>query len=407
MDAGASCGAYDFMNSLTQILSIAAFNLRSIPARWGAAVAAAVGIAGVVAVLTGVLAIASGFRKAMTVSGTPDTAIVLRTGADSEMTSGLSREEVRLISDAPGVLRTPQGGVVSAELFVIIDLLKRSTNSSSNVPLRGVGPAAFSVRGNIEVVQGRRFESGKNELMVGAGAARAFTGLEVGNRLKIGQNQWDVVGIFTAGGGIAESEIWTDAAVLQPAYNRPEGFQSVYARLDSAEAFTEFKDALTSNPQLKVKVARLSDHYAAQSEGTFLFIARAGVFIAVMMSLGALFGALNTMYSAVSARTREIATLRALGFGAAPVIVSVLVESLALALVGGGVGAALAWLAFDGYQAATMNFQTFSQVTFAFAVTPLLLATAVATAAVLGLIGGFFPAIRAARMPIASALREV
>jgi len=395
------------MNSLTQIFSIAAFNLRSIPARWGAAVAAAVGIAGVVAVLTGVLAIASGFRKAMTVSGSPDTAIVLRTGADSEMTSGLSREEVRMISDAPGVLRTSEGGAVSAELFVIIDLLKRSTNSSSNVPLRGVGPAAFTVRGNIEVVQGRRFESGKNELMVGAGAARAFTGLEVGKRLKIGQNQWDVVGIFTAGGGIAESEIWTDAAVLQPAYNRPEGFQSVYARLDSAEAFTEFKDALTSNPQLKVKVARLSDHYAAQSEGTFKFITGAGVFIAVMMSLGALFGALNTMYSAVSARTREIATLRALGFGAAPVIVSVLVESLVLALVGGGAGAALAWLAFDGYQAATMNFQTFSQVTFAFAVTPVLLATAIAMAAVLGLIGGFFPAIRAARLPIASALREV
>jgi len=395
------------MNSLTQIFSIAAFNLRSIPARWGAAVAAAVGIAGVVAVLTGVLAIASGFRKAMTVSGSPDTAIVLRTGADSEMTSGLSREEVRLISDAPGVLRTLEGGWVSAELFVIIDLPKRSTNSSSNVPLRGVGLAASMVRDNLKVVQGRLFESGKNELMVGAGAARAFTGLEVGKRLKIGQNQWDVVGIFTAGGGIAESEIWTDAAVLQPAYNRPEGFQSVYARLDSAEAFTEFKDALTSNPQLKVKVARLSDHYAAQSEGTFKFIAGAGVFIAVMMSLGALFGALNTMYSAVSARTREIATLRALGFGAAPVIVSVLVESLVLALVGGGAGAALAWLAFDGYQAATMNFQTFSQVTFAFAVTPVLLATAIAMAAVLGLIGGFFPAIRAARLPIASALREV
>jgi putative ABC transport system permease protein len=257
------------------------------------------------------------------------------------------------------------------------------------------------------MVQGRRFESGKNELMVGAGAARAFAGLEVGKRLKIGQNQWDVVGIFTAGGGLAESEIWTDAAVLQPAYHRPEGFQSVYARLDSVEAYTEFKDSLTSNPQLKVKVARLSDHYAAQSEGTFVFIAGAGVFIAIMMSLGALFGALNTMYSAVSARTREIATLRALGFGAAPVIVSVLVESLVLALVGGGVGAALAWLAFDGYQAATMNFQTFSQVTFAFAVTPVLLATAIAMAAVLGLIGGFFPAIRAARLPIASALREV
>jgi len=395
------------MNSLTQIFSIAAFNLRSIPARLGAAVAAAVGIAGVVAVLTGVLAIASGFRKAMTVSGTPDTAIVLRTGADSEMTSGLSREEARLISEAPGVVRSADGGVASAELFVIVDLPKRSTNTSSNVPLRGVGPSAFTVRGNIEMVQGRRFETGKNELMAGVGAARAFAGLEPGNRIKIGQNTWDVVGTFTAGGGIAESEIWTDAAVLQPAYHRPEGFQSVYVKLTSEEAFADFKDSLTTNPQLKVKVTRLSDHYAAQSDLTFTFIKTIGVFIASMMALGALFGALNTMYSAVSARTREIATLRALGFGAAPVLISVLVESLALALVGGVAGAGLAWLAFDGYQAATMNFQTFSQVTFAFAVTPALLATAIVTAACLGLIGGLFPAIRASRLPIASALREV
>lgn len=395
------------MNVLTQIFSIASFNLRSIPARWGAAVAAAVGIAGVVAVLTGVLAIASGFKAAMTVSGSPDAAIVLRSGADSEMTSGLSREEVRLIADAPGVLRTTEGPASSAELFVIIDLPKRSTGTAANVPLRGVGTSAFTVRGDVEVVQGRRFESGKNEVMVGAGAARAFTGLEVGNQLKIGQNTWEVVGIFTAGGGIAESEIWTDAAVLQPAYNRPEGFQSVYVRLDSPAAFDEFKDALTSNPQLKVKVTRLSDHYANQSEMTYTFIAGIGVFIAVMMALGALFGALNTMYSAVSARTREIATLRAIGFGAVPVVVSVLTESLMLALAGGGIGAALAWLAFDGYQAETMNFQTFSQVTFAFAVTPTLLVVAVITAAILGLIGGLFPAIRAARMPIASALRAV
>lgn len=395
------------MNFLTQIFSIAAFNLKNIPARLGSALAAAVGIAGVVAVLTGVLAIASGFRAAMTVSGSPDAAIVLRTGADSEMTSGLSREEVRLIGDAPGVLRTPDGPSSSAELFVIIDLPKRSTNTSANVPLRGVGASAFTVRGDIEVVEGRRFESGKNEVMVGSGAARAFSGLEVGSRLRIGQNTWDVVGIFTAGGGIAESEIWTDAAVLQPAYNRPEGFQSVYVRLQSEAAFGEFKDALTSNPQLKVKVTRLSEHYAEQSTLTSGFITGIGVFIAVMMALGALFGALNTMYSAVSARTREIATLRAIGFGATPVVVSVLVESLILALAGGLVGAALAWLAFDGYRAETMNFQTFSQVTFAFAVTPALLLVAVLTAAMLGLIGGLFPAIRAARMPIASALRAV
>ena len=395
------------MNFITQIFSIAAFNLKSIPARLGAAVTGAVGIAGVVAVLTGVLAIASGFRAAMTVSGSPDAAIVLRAGADSELTSGLSREEVRLISDAEGVQRTAEGPLASAELFVIIDLPKRSSNTSANVPLRGVGAAAFTVRGDIEVVQGRRFEPGKNEVMVGAGAARAFTGLEVGRKMKIGQNSWEIVGVFTAGGGIAESELWTDAAVLQPAYNRPDGFQSAYVRLTSAEAFTAFKDALTSNPQLKVKVARLSDHYAQQSEATYTFITKIGIFIAVMMALGALFGALNTMYSAVSARTREIATLRALGFGAAPVVISVLAESLVLALVGGLVGAGLAWLAFDGYQAETMNFQTFSQVTFAFAVTPALLLTAVITAAVLGLIGGLFPAIRAARLPIASALRAI
>ena len=246
------------MNALTQIFSIAAFNLRSIPARFGSAISAAVGIAGVVEVLTGVLAIASGFKKAMTVSGSPDAAIVLRAGADSEMTSGVSRDEARLIAEAPGVVRTAEGPAASAELFVIIDLPKRSTGTSANVPLRGVGPTAFTVRGNIEMVQGRRFELGKNEVSVGSGAARAFTGLDVGSRIKIGQNTWDIVGIFTAGGGIAESEIWTDAAVLQPAYNRPEGFQSVYVRLESEAAFTEFKDALTANPQLKIKTAKLS-----------------------------------------------------------------------------------------------------------------------------------------------------
>lgn len=394
------------LSAITQILSVAAFNLRSIPARAGAAISAAVGIAGVVAVLTGVLAIASGFKKAMTVSGSPDAAIVLRTGADSEMTSGLNRDEARLIAEAPGIVRTPEGPAASAELFVIIDLPKRSTGTSANVPLRGVGPTAFTVRGNLEMVQGRRFELGKNEVIVGAGAARAFAGLETGSRIKIGQNTWDIVGIFTAGGGIAESEIWTDAAVLQPAYNRPEGFQSVYVRLESEADFTAFKDALTSNPQLKIKTAKLSEHYAEQSSLTSSFITGIGIFIAVMMAFGALFGALNTMYSAVSARTREIATLRALGFGAAPVIGSVLMESLVLALLGGAFGAAIAWLAFDGYQAATMNFQTFSQVTFAFAVTPALLIQAILIAAGLGLIGGLFPAIRAARMPIASALRD-
>ena len=223
------------MNWFTQVFAIAAFNLRSLPQRKGAALSAAVGIAGVAAVLVGVLAIAQGFRHAMTKSGSPDTAIVLRRGADSEMTSNLSRDDARLISDAPGVARGSSGPLSSAELFVIIDLPKRSTGTSANVPLRGVGAAAFDVRGDITMVQGRRFELGKNEVIVGAGAARAFSGLDAGQSIKIGVNTWNIVGTFTAGGGLAESEIWTDAAVLQPAYHRPEGYQSVYAKLTSAD----------------------------------------------------------------------------------------------------------------------------------------------------------------------------
>lgn len=393
------------LNWLTQVFAIAVFNLRSLPERKGAALATAIGIAGVVGVLTGVLAIAEGFRGVMTASGTPDVAVVLRAGADSEMTSGLSREEARTISDAPGVARNASGPVASAEMFVVIDLPKRSTGTSANVPLRGVDAAAFDVRGNLQITQGRRFETGKNEVVVGAGAAREFAGLDLGHNLRVGLNTWKVTGIFTAHGGLAESEIWADGAVLRPAYHREENFQSVYARLSSAGAFAQFKDALTANPQLKVKVARLSDFYADQATAITDYITNFGVYIAGMMALGALFGALNTMYSAVAARTREIATLRALGFSASPIILSVFFESLVLALVGGLVGSAASYFIFNGYTATTMG-QSFSQVTFAFAVTPALLLRAMLWAAVLGLLGGLFPAIRAARLPIAAALRE-
>jgi putative ABC transport system permease protein len=393
-------------NWILQVVSVALFNLRTLPERKGAAAAAVVGIAGVVAVLVGVLAIAEGFRKVMKAAGTPDIAIVLRGGADSEMTSGLSRDEIHVIADAPGIARNPRGPLTSAELFVIIDLPKRSTGTSANVPLRGVESGAFDVRGNIRMVQGRRFEPGRNEIIVGEGAARAFAGLDLGQQIKVGQNVWQIVGIFSAGGGVAESEVWTDAAVLQPAYHREDTYQSVYAKLSSAGSFSQFKDALTANPKVKLKISRLDDFYSEQSTVLSDFITKIGVFIAVMMSLGALFGALNTMYGAVAARTREIATLRALGFGAGPVIASVLTESLVLALGGGVIGALGAYLAFDGYQAATMNFQTFSQVAFSFAVTPRLLLNAIVTAAILGLLGGIFPAIRAARLPIAAALRE-
>ena len=394
------------INWLSQIFSLTLFNLRSIPGRKGAATAAAVGIAGVVAVFVGVLSIAEGFRAAMTASGADDIAVVMRSGADSEMTSGLSREETRLISDAPGIARTNDGPLVSAELFVIINLPKRSSGTDANVPLRGVGSAAAMVRGDLRIIAGRQFEPGRNEVIVGAGAARAFAGLDIGRTIRIGQNEWNVVGVFAGGGGAAESEIWTDAAVLQPAYHRGDSFQSVYAKLTSPAAFTEFKDALTTNPRLQVKVQRQSDLLAEQSSMLTGFIQTIGISIAGLMALGALFGALNTMYSAVAARTREIATLRALGFGSSPIIFSVMFESLILALIGGGVGAAAAYFAFDGFKAATINWQTFSQVAFAFSVTPQLLAAAVIWAAAIGLIGGFFPALRAARLPVASTLRE-
>ncbi len=394
------------MNWLSQILSVTMFSLRSIPERKGSAITAAVGIAGVVAVLVGVLSIAEGFRAAMTVSGAEDVAIVLRTGADNEMTSGLGRQETRLIADAPGIVRTPDGPVASSELFVMINLPKRSTGTDANVPFRGVEKAAMAVRGDIQIIEGRKFESGRNELIAGAGAARSFAGLEVGRKLRIGQNEWTVVGIFSGGGGSAESELWTDAAVLQPAYNRGDSFQSVYVKLTSPQAFEQFKQSITTNPQLKVKTLPQTEFLAEQSSMLTTFIQGFGVFIAGMMALGALFGALNTMYSAVAARTREIATLRALGFGSSPVILSVMFESLALALIGGGIGAAAAYFAFDGFKAATINWQTFSQIAFAFAVTPQLLTTAITWAAVLGLLGGLFPAIRAARLPIAAGLRE-
>jgi putative ABC transport system permease protein len=395
------------MNWFSQIASITKFGLLSLPQRRGAVAATVIGIAGVVAVLVGVLSIAAGFKQAMTVSGSPDGAIILRSGADSEMVSGFGRDETRVIADTPGIARTAQGPLASAELFVIIDLPKRTTGTDANVPLRGVEAAALQVRDNLKIISGRMFEWGKNEVIVGRGAAQEFSGLEVGSKMKVGRYEWPVVGIFSANGGVSESEIWSDAKVLQDAYNRGDSFQSVSVRLNSPAAFQAFKDSLTSNPQLNVQVIRQSDYYAQQSETITRLVTTLGFLIAFLMAIGAVFGALNTMYSAVAARTREIATLRALGFGGGAVVVSLMLESLLLALAGGIIGGVLAYVAFNNFHTSTMNFQSFSQITFAFKVTPELLARGVVWAAVIGLIGGLFPAIRAARLPIASALREL
>lgn len=395
------------LNWFSQVGAVTRFGLMGLPQRRGSVIAAVIGTAGVVGVLVGVLSMAAGFKHAMAASASPNSAIVLRSGADSEMVSGFGREETRIIADKPGLARRSEGALSSAELFVIIDLPKRSTGTDANVPLRGVEPAAFHVREKLQIVKGRAFEWGKNEVIAGTGAAQEFAGLDVGNKLKVGRNEWLVVGIFSAGGGTAESEVWTDAKVLQQAYHRGDSFQSVYATLDSPEAFTQFKDALTTDPRLNVKVLRQTDYYAEQSTVLSTLITTLGILIAALMAVGATFGALNTMYSSVSARTREIATLRALGFGSGAVVVSVMLESLAVALGGGVLGACIAYIACNGFHAATVNWQSFSQVTFAFTVTVPLLVQGIGWAICIGLLGGLFPAIRAARLPIAAALREL
>ncbi|MBM3878413.1 MAG: ABC transporter permease [Verrucomicrobia bacterium] len=396
----------DALNRLRQLAAVTQFGLASIPQRAGSVAAAVFGIAGVVAVLVGTLSIGEGFRQALRSSGSPEVALVMRSGSESESVSFLSRADTRVIADAPGVRRTGAGPLASAELLVIVNLPKRSTGTDANVLLRGVEDAAFSVRDEVRVLAGRRFEPGCNELMVGRGAASEYVGLEVGQTLRLGRIDWRVVGVFSARGGAAESELWTDTVALQNGYQRGNSYQSVLARLESAAAFETFQRALSGDPRLNVKVQRLDEYYAEQSRLIYRLITGLGSLIAGLMGLGAVFGALNTMYSAVAARTREIATLRALGFGNGPVIFSVLLEALLLALGGGVLGGGLAYLAFHGYQTATMNWQSFSQVAFAFRVTPELLVRGLVYATLIGTVGGLFPAIRAARLPVVSGLRE-
>lgn len=395
-----------FGNWIAQYSALTRFNLGTVRQRRGSAITAIVGIAGVVAVLVAVLSIAMGIVTMARQSAAPRNVIVMRSGSDTEMTSGLTGDEAKIIAEAPGIERSETGPLASSELFVIINLPKRSTGTDANVPLRGVVPEAFAVREALEIVAGRMFEWGLNEVVVGVGAAREFSGLELGAQIEVGQDRWSVVGLFEANGGIAESEIWGDAAVLQSAYRRGNNFQSVYAKLESERSFQQFKDSLTTDPRLNVKVQTETDFYASQTTQMYRLISGLGSLVAALMGLGALFGALNTMYTAVSSRTREIATLRALGYRSGPVIAAVLTESLVLATIGGAVGGGLAYLAFDGLRTSTLNFSSFSQITFAFNVTPVLLLQGILYALSIGLVGGLFPALRAARLSIASALRE-
>ncbi len=392
---------------LMQVAAVTRFNLLTLPQRVGSSVSAIFGIAGVVAVMVGVLSIAQGILATMQNSASPLNAIVLRSGANTEMMSGLDGESVKIIAQAQGIARNEHGALASPELFVILNLPKRSTGTEANVPLRGVRENAVAVRDSFRIISGRMFGWGTNEVIVGRGANLEFSGLDVGSSVPVGSELWPVVGTFDAAGGLAESEIWVDAAVLQPAFRRGNSYQAVYVKLESTDAFTAFKDALTADPKLNVKPMREAEYYDSQATTLYNLITGLGTLIAVIMGLGATFGALNTMYTSVAARGREIATLRALGFRTVPVILSVLFESLLLALIGGIIGAGLAWWAFDGFRAATLNWASFSQVAFAFKVTPALLVQGITFALLIGLVGGLFPAVRAARQPVATALREL
>ena len=394
-------------SAMTQISAITSMNLRNVRERLTSSVVALVGIAGVVMVLIGVLSISAGFRAVLTLSGARDVAIVLRSGATDEMGSGLTLEQTKIIADAKNIARDAQGSIASPELYVIVDIPLKRTVTPANVPLRGVGPQAPQLRQNFHIVEGRNFTPGTFEIIAGRGASQQFAGLTVGNKLRWGTTDWTVVGIFEDRGSVAESEVWTDVTVLQGAYNRGTTFQSMRVKLTSPEAYRAFEDALTTDPRLNVRMFTEREYYEKQSRLLIALVSTIGTVIAVLMGLGAVFAALNTMYSAVSTRTREIATLRALGFGAAPVVVSVLTEALLIGLVGGVLGALISYFAFNGVRASTMNFSTFSQITFAFQVTPTVLVLGLVYALILGFVGGLLPSLRAARLPITTGLREL
>ena len=391
---------------IRQCQAVTRYNLETIWERRAVSAVAIFGVAGVVGVLVAVLSMAAGFRSVVTGQARDDVAVVLRSGSIGESASILNHQDIQVLWEAPGVARGPDGPLVSPELFVIIDRKKIGAGTDANVPLRGVEGAAFALRDQIEIVEGRNFEPGRNEVIVGDGAAQAFEGLLVGDRIDVGRASWEVVGRFTAGGGVAESEIWTDTRILQQMYQRGNSWNVALVRLTDADAFDGFEAALADDPRVSLGAQRQTTYMAAQSAPIEAFISVVGWIIVAMMSAGAVFAALNTMYAAVSSRSREIATLRALGFSRLPIVISVMSESLVFGLIGAAFGGAASWFLFDGFRAATINWASFSQVAFAFEVTPELLVQGIVLALVIGAIGGFLPAVGAARRSVIGALRE-
>jgi putative ABC transport system permease protein len=397
------------MRALTQIAAITLLNLRHLPQRLGTSLVVVIGIAGVVGVLVSMLAMSEGFRYTLASTGRSDRVIMLRAGSDAEMSSGVARDQATLLAALPGVARDANGRPqASAELVVMVDLPRRGGTEPNNVPFRGVQRAAFTIRNEVRLVEGRPFAGGVREVIVGRKAAKQFDGLDVGSRIAFRDSDWTVVGIFASNGDVHESEIWADAEVAMSAFRRT-GYQSVTARLadDSEAGLAAFRDSISRDPRFSITALREPEYYAKQATVLSRLINVLGYTVATFMAIGATFGALNCMYSAIASRQVEIGTLRAIGFGGAPVVISVMIEALLLALVGGAVGGTLAYLYCDGASLSTLNFNTFSQVAFDFRVTPDLLARGLVWAIVIGLAGGLLPAIRAARIPVTEALRTL
>lgn len=384
---------------MKQILAVTGLTLRTLPQRFWMSAAAVLSVALVVVVLLAFLAMAQGFQKTMAGTGSKDIAILLRAGSAAELNSTILRDQLVVIEEGPGIARDTDGNpITSAELYVIVDGIKRSTQTEVNLPFRGVGPDAFATRPAIAIDQGRMFEPGTNEIIVGAAVQREFSGFELDSTIRLGTNEWTVVGVFKMEGSVFESEIWGDAAVIQNLYNRGTSYQSVRARLTSPDAIEDLKAYVEDEPRLQLDVMDEKDFYAGQSGavGTMVYI---GWFLGVVMAIGALAGAWNTMYSSVDARTRELATLRTIGFSGLSAFVGAITESLALAALGGVIGAVAAYVFFNGVSASTLS-AGFTQVVFNFAITPTAVKNAVILALFVGLIGGFFPALRAARTPL-------
>jgi putative ABC transport system permease protein len=385
---------------------ISNYNLRSMVVRKGTAAMTAMGIAMVVAVFVMTLAIAQGFRSTLVASGSPDNVIILRKGSTSENLSAVLKNQVPILENLPQIARGSDGRPLSSpELLVIISLPRVTDNQPANVPLRGVGPKAYEVRSTLKFVEGRRFTPGTREINVGKQALTRFKGLALGSDVKFGSTTWKVAGIFTAEDASFESEVWGDVDLMMPAFQRG-GYQSVTAKLIDSSSFDSLDAAITADPRLDLKPQREPEYYAAQSATTTTLISVFATFVTVILSIGAVFGAMNTMYAAVAYRTREIGTLRALGFSRMRIVTAFLAESIALALVGGAIGCALA-LPVHGLSTGTMNMASFSELAFKFRITPGLLLGGLTFSALMGAVGGLLPAIRAARIPVARALREI